>query len=162
MSGFPCFPLRGGSTGKFDRGPSLGNARADAFMMVKQTAVTYSLAGQISSRRMVPKIVAMVFGLRFRWKEICKEIARHYKRHVLLMEEFDVYVPKHHLMVHLNHRAAWQGNPTLGATFQDEALNKVLKAVLRNCPQSTFEVMAISKMREALSRTPVGKRLRLV
>lgn len=84
-----------------------------------------------------------------------------YQRHALLMEEFGVYVPKHHLMVHISDRAAWQGNPLIGATFLDEALNKQLKAVLRGCPQSTFEPMALTKMREVLRRVPLAKRQRL-
>lgn len=75
-----------------------------------------------------------------------------YKRHMVIMSPYNIFLPKHHLMFHIGHRASTSGNPVLAATFFDEALNKNLKQTLRNCHQSTFERMAFFKMREVLRR----------
>lgn len=79
-----------------------------------------------------------------------------YKRHMVLMTPYEIFIPKHHLMLHLTHRARETGNPLRTSTFFDEALNKNLKLTLRNCHQATFEVMALVKMAEVLRR--VAKR----
>ena len=34
-----------------------------------------------------------------------------YKRHLALMAPVGLFVPKHHLMLHLTHRASFFGNP---------------------------------------------------
>ncbi len=71
-----------------------------------------------------------------------------FKYHCALVESFGIFVPKHHLMLHQTRRARELGNPVFGWTFADEAMNKTLKAVLRNCPQCNFEATAFCKMRE--------------
>ena len=62
-----------------------------------------------------------------------------------LMAPYDIFIPKHHLMFHLVLRSGEMGNPWFYHTFLDEAMNKTLKAVSRNCHQLTFESSAIIK-----------------
>ena len=62
-----------------------------------------------------------------------------HKRHLVLMAPVGLFVPKHHLMLHLTHRASFFGNPSWYATWRDEGHNRDLKRVLRNCYQRFFE-----------------------
>ncbi len=75
-----------------------------------------------------------------------------WSRHMRLMEGFDLMAPKHHLMVHLCHRAAMQGNPWTYKVFLDESFNKDLKKTLRLCHQAAFEQMALAKISASLER----------
>lgn len=68
------------------------------------------------------------------------------KRHMVVMSKWSIYRPKHHLLLHLAHRAGHHGNPVGYSTFLDESLNKQLKRVLANCSQLTFEASAYAKM----------------
>jgi hypothetical protein len=81
-----------------------------------------------------------------------QELLDFHKRHMILMAQFEIYTPKHHLMFHLCIRAREHGNPWLYHTFLDESLNKQLKAVCRNVHQMTFESTVLSKMVETLRR----------
>ena len=61
-----------------------------------------------------------------------------YKRHLVLMAPVGLFVPGHHLMLHLTHRAFFIGNPSWYATWRDEGHSRDLKRVLRNCHQRFF------------------------
>eukprot|EP00969_Alexandrium_andersonii_P062143 2738688-Alexandrium_andersonii.AAC.1 len=65
-----------------------------------------------------------------------------------------------HLMYHMVLRMGLQGNPMGYSTFSDEGMNKVLKQVLKNCHQSTFEPMCLAKMAKILAAPPPVKRKR--
>ncbi len=41
---------------------------------------------------------------------------------MVLVKDLDIDVPKSHLMIHVAHRARYQGNPWLHATWVDEGL----------------------------------------
>ena len=73
-------------------------------------------------------------------------------RHLSLIKDWEIDLPKHHLMYHLIRRAAYQSNPWHYTVFLDESLNKLLKRMLRLCHQVKFEVMALAKGRELLRR----------
>jgi hypothetical protein len=89
---------------------------------------------------------------------VVQEICDVWLRHCVLIERLDLYVPKHHLMVHCNHRIGLQGNPWRFTTFLDESMNKELKRVLRLCHQATFETTAMVKLAKHLDS--VSKRMR--
>ena len=76
-----------------------------------------------------------------------------YKRHLALMAPVGLFVPKHHLMLHLTHRASFFGNPSWYATWRDEGHNRDLKRVLRNCHQRFFEERAFMKLGSVLDRS---------
>ena len=61
------------------------------------------------------------------------------KQHLLLMRDFEIFLPKHHLWTHMTARSERNGNPRLVANFLNESLNKLLKGACRNCSQMTFE-----------------------
>ena len=73
-------------------------------------------------------------------------------RHMVIIREFDLFIPKHHLMVHVNDRAPFHGNPWKYTTFLDESLNKDLKKCLRLCHQANFEAMAFTKVEAVMLR----------
>jgi len=79
-----------------------------------------------------------------------------YNSHMRIMNCFPEFLdhakPKHHLMFHINFRAAFQGNPWSYTTFLDEGLNKNLKKLLRNCHQRRFEPIALVRGAEMLKR----------
>ncbi len=81
-------------------------------------------------------------------------------RFMTLIRPLDIYTPKAHLMIHVNHRTRQQGNPWRYTTFLDESLNKELKKVLRNVHQSNFETLAYAKLGQVLADT--CKRQRVV
>ncbi len=62
-----------------------------------------------------------------------------------------VETPKTHPMVHVNHRARHHGNTWRYTTFLDEAWNKELKKVLKNCHQANFEVLAMFELSSVLA-----------
>lgn len=72
----------------------------------------------------------------------------------------EVEGPKLHLMLHVAHRIAMQGNPWHTATWLDETLNKMLKQTLRNCHQATFESQGFAKMTHNLQKAAKRRRLR--
>ena len=76
-----------------------------------------------------------------------------YKRHLALMAPVGLFVPKHHLMLPLTHRASFFGNPSWYATWRDEGHNRDLKRVLRNCHQRFFEERAFMKLGSVLDRS---------
>ena len=61
-------------------------------------------------------------------------------------------VPKFRIVFHLIFDISLFGNPSLYATWYDEALNKLLKATCRQTSQSTFERAVLLRMRELLSK----------
>ena len=92
-----------------------------------------------------------------RYWELCKASPMHlsedvhaqlvalWNRHVTLVEPYGLFIPKHHLMAHVNDRALYHGNPAKYAVVLDESLNKSLKQVCRLCHQANFERMAFVK-----------------
>jgi hypothetical protein len=60
--------------------------------------------------------------------------------------------PKFHIVFHLIFDISFFGNPSLYATWYDEALNKLLKSTCRQTSQSTFERSVLIRMRELLSK----------
>ena len=47
--------------------------------------------------------------------------------------------PKAHLIVHMIERASFSGNPNYGATFTDEGLNAIVKAIGQKAHRSVWE-----------------------
>ena len=76
-----------------------------------------------------------------------------YRRQLALMAPVGLFVPKHHLMLHLTHRASCSRNPSWYATWRDEGHNRDLKRVLRNCHQRLFEERAFMKLGSVLDRS---------
>ena len=66
-------------------------------------------------------------------------------------------IPKRHVFCHVVSTLADQGNPKLSANWQDEALNKLLKAACRQASQAVFEASLLRRMRLLLAQR---KRLR--
>ncbi len=87
-----------------------------------------------------------------------KECFRKYCTHMALMVPFHVFIPKHHLCLHLIYNLPLHGNPMWYANWRDESLNKVLKACCRNVSQRTFEVSLLLRMRELISDASTLKR----
>ena len=77
-----------------------------------------------------------------------------WKRFVALSEslEFEMQLPKCHLMAHAILRASFHGNPWKYHTFLDESDNSLLKKALRFCHQSNFEALAFCKFDSFMSR----------
>jgi hypothetical protein len=80
--------------------------------------------------------------------------------HLELMRPFDLFVPKHHVILHALGEANDKGNPWLYASWLDESLNKVLKGCCRNASQITFEEVVLSKISEVLKAEPTVNRAR--
>ena len=66
--------------------------------------------------------------------------------------KFDLYVPKHHLMLHLTWNVRWSGSPQAHAVWGDESDNKLMKQVLRNVSSACFESLGLSKLQALLDR----------
>ena len=75
-----------------------------------------------------------------------QKLLDNWKRFMRFSEDLSISTPKTHLMIHLLLRIEGMGNPYLYHTFRDEGLNRLLKSVLRNSPQSTFEFTGLAKM----------------
>ena len=69
-----------------------------------------------------------------------------YKRHLAKMAPVRLFVPRHHLVLHLTHPGSF-------ATWRDEGHNRDLKRVLRNCHQRFFEERAFMKLGSVLDRS---------
>ena len=83
-----------------------------------------------------------------------------WKQHMAIMQDHDVFSPKHHLMFHLVMRSVVHGNPWMDATFLDESLNKELKQCCRFSHQATFEYTVLLKITEVLKRLAEKRRMR--
>ena len=81
-----------------------------------------------------------------------QDVLAAYVEHVALMAPFDVYTPKHHLLFHLVHGSSFHGNPRVYANWEDESLNRLLKATCRNVSQVSFDASVLARMRELLRR----------
>jgi hypothetical protein len=90
--------------------------------------------------------------------DIIKESFRKYCTHMALMVHFNVFTPKHHLCFHLVGNLLRHGNPTWYANWQDESLNRILKACCRNVSQRSFEASLLLRMRELISNASTLKR----
>ena len=71
----------------------------------------------------------------------------------LLVEPFEIDLPKNHLLYHIVWRSEWQGNPWTYTCFWDESLNKSLKKCLRLCHQANFERRAFTRIAHILSNS---------
>jgi hypothetical protein len=75
-----------------------------------------------------------------------------------LTAEFeDMLIPKRHMMSHLVVSATWFGNPNLYSNFEDESLNKPLKASCRTVSQVTFEPFLLLKFKILLQKRGVNR-----
>ena len=92
-------------------------------------------------------------------REFPQESFSLYKEHIAMMQPWEAFVPKHHVTFHLLLNSAEQGHPEMYAHWEDEALNKMLKACCCYISQVTFEGSCLLRMRELL-RTRVAKRPR--
>ena len=79
-----------------------------------------------------------------------QEALDEYGKHVALMQPFNVYTPKHHIVFHLVQASRWLGNPAKYSTWKDEALNKVLKSACRHACAARFDTVVLLRMRELL------------
>ena len=89
------------------------------------------LGWQLLGRFVFSEMWLFDFGLH-------EELVDLAKRFVVITAEYDVRKPKLHLFLEMTRRAEDIGNPWYYHCFYDEALNKVLKATLRNVSQSNF------------------------
>lgn len=83
-----------------------------------------------------------------------EESVDRYKRFLVLTAAYSIAVPKFHLYLHILQRADHFGNPRCYATWYDEHVNKILKAVLSGVSQQTFEASAFMKIADAVQRGP--------
>ena len=81
-----------------------------------------------------------------------------YINHMELMAPEDVFIPKHHLMMHLIVRSAHFGNPRFYSTWRDESLNKTLKMACRTTSQATFENSVLTRMQNILAPSAGSKK----
>ena len=119
------------------------NAAFSIWYMVRFGYHRCKTSNQIESIRNAHVVLVFMFA---------QECFAKYGDHVALMQPYDVYTPKHHLMWHVLIRMGYQGNPSFYSNWVDEDLNKKLKACCRNVSQSTFESTVLLKMREVLRR----------
>ena len=82
-----------------------------------------------------------------------------YGRYCDLTQQMDVLQPKRHLLWHLLDELDFLGNPSLYATWQDEALNKVLKKTTREVSQVTFEQSCLQNMAQLLQKDSKKRKL---
>ena len=80
--------------------------------------------------------------------------------HMELMRPFDLFIPKHHVILHMLAETTSKGNPRHYSSWLDESLNKLLKACCRNASQITFEAVVLSKVSELLKEEPTVVRNR--
>ena len=73
-----------------------------------------------------------------------------YTTHVAAMVPFGVFLPKHHVVFHLLDDMTWFGNTVAYANWQDEALNRNLKALCKSCSQLSFEPTLLLRARGQL------------
>ena len=74
----------------------------------------------------------------------------HMKIHMQIMEQWEEFVPKHHVIFHPLHHTMEKGNPWYYGSWLDESLNKQLKNACKHASQATFESTLLFKMRENL------------
>jgi len=76
-----------------------------------------------------------------------RSLMDNYLRHCVLFERVapGMYLPKHHLMVHLNQRTAFLGNPRVYHTYVDESLNGTLAKIARSSHRTTFSYTVLQK-----------------
>ena len=87
------------------------------------------------------------------FKDDCSNyVLAAYVEHVALVAPFDVYTPKHHLLFHLVHGSSFHGNPRAYANWEDESLNRLLKATCRDVSQMSFDASVLARVRELLRR----------
>ena len=80
----------------------------------------------------------------------------HMKIHMHLMEQWDEFQPKHHVIFHPLQETMEKGSPWFYSAWLDESLNKPLKATCRNASQETFDSTLLMKMREILKDVERG------
>ena len=71
---------------------------------------------------------------------------------MLIMREFECFVPKHHIVMHLLRQMLHFGNPERYATWLDESRNKTLKQACKGQSQSTFERGVLLRIEKVLKR----------
>ena len=63
------------------------------------------------------------------------------------MSTDQIATPKLHLLLHITAMVSRRGNPRTYATWGNEADNKVMRQVLRNVHQRSFEGVGLGKLR---------------
>ena len=93
-----------------------------------------------------------------RYWELCKASPMHisediqaqlvalWNRHVTLIEPYGLSTPKHHLMVHVNDRALYHGNPAMYAVFVGRIPKQELEAVLPIVPPGQLRAHGLCKV----------------
>ena len=81
-----------------------------------------------------------------------QEMVNAYKRVLVLLKAFNIFVPKYHLFLHLLIRSREMGDPWYYSTWLDESLNETLKQILRHSSDATFERAAFFRMEHVLKR----------
>ncbi len=77
-----------------------------------------------------------------------QELYDNLKRHMTLLRDFNIFLPKHHQWMHLVQNVGFHGSPKLYQCFYDEHLNKSLKAACRHVHQANFEGPVLKKLEE--------------
>ena len=80
----------------------------------------------------------------------------------LTAEVEDMLIPKRHMMSHLVVSATWFGNPNLYSNFEDERLNKPVKASCRTVSRVTFEPLLLLRFKILLQKRGVKRKRRAV
>ena len=83
----------------------------------------------------------------------------HMKIHMHLMEQWDEFQPKHHVIFHPLQETMEKGNPWFYSAWLDESLNKILKAASGNASNLQFDRTVLLRMKELMkSRTGIKRR----
>ena len=69
----------------------------------------------------------------------------------------DMAFPKRHVVSHLVTKASFFGNPNLYSNWEDESLNRLLKAACRKVSQRTFEGFLLMRFQMLLQRRGVKR-----
>ena len=73
-----------------------------------------------------------------------------YQTHMALMEPEGVFIPKHHIILHLLLRSDFFGNPKCYSAWLSEAKNRLLKQACRDTSQATFDASVLLRMQKLL------------
>ena len=71
-----------------------------------------------------------------------------------LLREYDVFIPKFHILIHAICDTHFKGNPAYYSSWLDESLNKVLKRCCRWASQAAFDETTLFKMKKTLESDP--------
>jgi hypothetical protein len=84
-------------------------------------------------------------------REQATQVMNHYKIYARLMRPFEIFTPKHHIMIHPIFDQLIKGNPWHYSEWIDESLNKTLRATCRHASQQCFEQTVLLRMLQLLN-----------